>query len=218
MQWQPIRSFETIVRFSCCCNKEFVRDATLMWNAMNACFSFYFTLSLLPEFISAATKGWFHTICRVDGLYTGSYSGKAMYIFTWSKVWGLGDTVLLILRGRDIQFMHLFHHTVVVIEVFFTYLSAGSMARLGVMMNVVMHSLMYSYFVAQDINLKVRELAGFITLLQLAQFVMGCLTILSASWQSNEQQLSQSKELPAQTQWSAEPVIRHLFFNQSVGK
>lgn len=59
-------------------------------------------------------------------------------------------------------------------------IALGAIARLGTMMNVAIHSVMYSYFVVQNFCPKVRRYAPLITILQLLQFVVGCSAILSA--------------------------------------
>ena len=50
-----------------------------------------------------------------------------MYLFCWSKIWELGDTILLAIRGRRIIFLHWFHHTIVVLQVVGTYYNAGAL-------------------------------------------------------------------------------------------
>lgn len=102
-----------------------------------------------------------------------------MYAFCLSKIWELGDTVLLALRGRQIIFLHSFHHAIVMLQVCFTYYTAGSMARLGTVMNSFVHSIMYFYFAVQNVAPGIRFVASSITVLQMSQFVVACTGMVS---------------------------------------
>ena len=48
-----------------------------------------------------------------------------MYAFCLSKIWELGDTILLMMRGRDIILLHVYHHFVVLLQTTLTYRDAG---------------------------------------------------------------------------------------------
>ncbi|KAI6175122.1 hypothetical protein M3Y99_01993900 [Aphelenchoides fujianensis] len=157
----------------------FLRDLSILWNGFNALASFYMFACLLPELLTAFSHGWYYTACKRGTFFTGRWSGHAMYLFCLSKVWELGDTVLLALRGRPVIFLHAFHHSVVMLQVCFTYYSSGSMARLGTVMNSFVHSIMYGYFALQNVVPEVRRVAPLITGLQLAQFVVACVGMLS---------------------------------------
>ncbi|CAD5220282.1 unnamed protein product [Bursaphelenchus okinawaensis] len=156
-----------------------LKDVSIVWNCFNAITSIYMFVLLVPELKMALGNGWYYTTCRVGTFYTGQSSGHAMYLFCLSKLWELGDTVLLVARGRKLMFLHYFHHSVVVIQVMFTYYGAGSMARLGTDMNAFVHSLMYSYFALVNVFPQIRKYAPIITVLQLSQFVVACVGMLS---------------------------------------
>ncbi|KAI6200245.1 hypothetical protein M3Y96_00712700 [Aphelenchoides besseyi] len=156
-----------------------LRDISILWNGMNSLLSLYMFICLLPEFLTSLSNGWYYTICKRGTFYIGYYSGHAMFLFCLSKMWELGDTVLLALRGRQIIFLHSFHHAIVLIQVSFTYYTAGSMARIGTVMNCFVHSIMYGYFAIQNIVPSVRQIAFMITILQLAQFVVACIGMIS---------------------------------------
>lgn len=58
-------------------------------------------------------------------MYTDSLSGPALYLFFWSKSWEFGDTLLLIMRGRKVLFLHAYHHFLVLIQASISYVNAG---------------------------------------------------------------------------------------------
>ncbi|KAK0403769.1 hypothetical protein QR680_017116 [Steinernema hermaphroditum] len=167
-------------------NEELLRMGNVLWNAINAAGSALLLLCLLPEFLSSLLfSGLYGSICDSGTLYSGRWSGWAMHIFVLSKVWELGDTVWLVLRRRPVPFLHAFHHTVVLLQVWISYRSTGAVARWGVVMNLALHTLMYSYFVAQSLSPTVRRMAPFITAAQITQFGTGCTILLRAlqySW------------------------------------
>uniref|UniRef100_A0AC35G5S0 Elongation of very long chain fatty acids protein n=1 Tax=Panagrolaimus sp. PS1159 TaxID=55785 RepID=A0AC35G5S0_9BILA len=180
-------------------DKTLLRDISLVWNSMNALFSFFVVALLLPECIYALFfRGWEYAVCTTGDFFTGRLSGFGMYIFTLSKIWELFDTVLLMLRGRPVIFLHYYHHALVLFQVIFTYPDTGSFARLATMMNAVVHSIMYSYFALATVSTSVRKYSKFVTVAQLLQFIIGCYGILYARGRINRGEFCEtdSNQLP----------------------
>lgn len=239
-----------------------LRDLSIVWNGFNALTSAYMCTLLLPELLAAMRQGgcgcrgdgrtrpgYYFTACKVGDFYTSPASGRAMYLFCLSKIWELGDTVLLALRGRDIIFLHYFHHSVVLIQVVFTYHNAGesgrpprparreagkplstyrmprsasgSMARLGTNMNSFVHALMYSYFALMNLVPGIRGFAPVITCLQMAQFVVACVGMLSLVGYLLAGQECETDKLQLPVHFFVYVVFFVLFahfFQQSYGK
>uniref|UniRef100_A0A914Y1G1 Elongation of very long chain fatty acids protein n=1 Tax=Panagrolaimus superbus TaxID=310955 RepID=A0A914Y1G1_9BILA len=132
------------------------------------------------HYIHNIILGWEYAVCSQGNFLTGRLSGFGMYMFTLSKTWELFDTILLMLRGRPIIFLHYYHHALVLFQVFFTYPNTGSLARMATMMNVIVHSIMYSYFAIATVSTSVRRFSKLVTISQLLQFIIGCFGILYA--------------------------------------
>ncbi|KAI6190625.1 Fatty acid elongation protein 3, protein [Aphelenchoides bicaudatus] len=160
-------------------DRKLLRYLSVIWNGFNCITSLLMFCALLPEFLTSLSNGYHYTVCKQGTAYSGRYSGLAMYAFCLSKIWELGDTVLLAMRGRKIIFLHSFHHCIVMIQVCFTYYTAGSMARLGTVMNSGVHSIMYFYFAVQNVAPGIRCIASTITVLQMSQFVVACTGMVS---------------------------------------
>ena len=62
----------------------------------------------------------------------------------------------------------------------FHFAFSGSFARLATMMNVIVHSVMYSYFALTTLWPSVRRYAKIVTIVQLIQFIIGCYGIMYA--------------------------------------
>ncbi|TKR80323.1 hypothetical protein L596_014412 [Steinernema carpocapsae] len=155
-----------------------LNKGNLIWNGFNAFASGVLFLCLLPEFLySLLFTGFYGSICETRNLYTGRLSGWAIFMFTLSKAWELGDTVWLLARQRPVSSLHFYHHVAVLFEVWISYRSAGSIARWGIIMNLGLHTVMYSYFVAQTLDRNARRMASFITMAQIVQFAISILML-----------------------------------------
>jgi elongation of very long chain fatty acids protein 6 len=75
---------------------------------------------------------------RVSGFWT--------LAFVLSKVPELGDTVFIVLRKQPLIFLHWYHHVTVLIYSWYSYSEYTAAARWFVVMNYIVHSVMYSYY------------------------------------------------------------------------
>ena len=139
-------------------------------------------------------------------------SGFWTWMFVVSKVPELGDTVFIVLRKQKLIFLHWYlckllclicqqnnaliryHHVTVLIYCWYSFSEYTAPARWFVVMNFIVHSLMYSYYFLKasrcehncvffkklykhfiHVRVKVpRYIAMVITSLQLLQMVVGC--------------------------------------------
>lgn len=118
----------------------------------------YFTFPSLFSFIE---------LDRVSGFWT--------WMFTLSKLPELGDTVFIVLRKQPLIFLHWYHHMTVLIYTWYSYSEYTSSARWFIVMNYCVHSIMYSYYALRSVGYSPpRSFAMIITILQLAQMIIGC--------------------------------------------
>ncbi|ETW49562.1 hypothetical protein PFMALIP_02490, partial [Plasmodium falciparum MaliPS096_E11] len=95
-------------------------------------------------------------------------------IFTLTKVVEYGDTLFLILKKKKLTFLHSYHHLSVVIYCLYSQKILVSHAHYFVLLNLIVHSIMYFYFgfiyIFPRILTKIRK---FITCLQIFQMFAG---------------------------------------------
>ena len=107
--------------------------------------------------------------------YVGSGpSGMWTLLFTLSKVAELGDTLLLLIHGKELSFLHVFHHSTVLLWGWQQYVEASAPNFVYTALNLFVHTLMYTYFALAVYNgaANMRTAAAIITTVQCSQFVI----------------------------------------------
>lgn len=95
------------------------------------------------------------------------------------RVVDLTDTVIFVLRKRDrqISFLHLYHHvSVLLMGWYFMRFYAVQMAAYPVVINSIVHMIMYTYYFISSFGDKapkiLQKVKPFITIMQMVQFVI----------------------------------------------
>ncbi|KAK3264660.1 hypothetical protein CYMTET_26613 [Cymbomonas tetramitiformis] len=68
------------------------------------------------------------------------------YVYYLSKFYELIDTAVLILRGKGLNFLHVFHHASVILMAYLWLECAQSLQTIALMTNTFIHVIMYSYY------------------------------------------------------------------------
>ncbi|BDA40990.1 Putative elongation of fatty acids protein DDB_G0272012 [Coccomyxa sp. Obi] len=68
------------------------------------------------------------------------------YTYYLSKYYEFLDTVLLVLKAKPLSFLHVFHHSVVVVMSFLWLDAAQSLQQIALLTNTGIHVLMYYYY------------------------------------------------------------------------
>ena len=58
----------------------------------------------------------------------------------------LGDTIFIVLRKQKLIFLHWYHHITVLIYCWYSFSQYTAPARWFVVMNFIVHSIMYTYY------------------------------------------------------------------------
>tara|TARA_R110002050_G_scaffold121138_1_gene239427 strand:+ start:51 stop:881 length:831 start_codon:yes stop_codon:yes gene_type:complete len=90
-----------------------------------------------------------------------------MYLFYLSKFIEFTDTFLLILGGKPIIWLHLFHHSTTMSLCYAAFESGSSLEIVVVLLNCLVHTVMYLYFALPQPVLK-----PYITRCQMLQFII----------------------------------------------
>lgn len=89
------------------------------------------------------------------------------------RISAVGDTVFLVLRKRPIIFLHWFHHALTFLYMWFSFSYPQAAIRWGVLMNVIVHSIMYTYYAIRAFGIRTpRFVSMSVTVLQILQFLI----------------------------------------------
>ncbi|OTF75820.1 hypothetical protein BLA29_005725 [Euroglyphus maynei] len=96
------------------------------------------------------------------------------WFFTLSKAPELIDTMFIVLRKRRLIQLHWIHHTLTLIYSWFVFGDVPSTARWMVNMNLMVHTLMYSYYALTAMGYRLpRQVNVTLTTLQIIQMLFG---------------------------------------------
>ncbi|KAK8773129.1 hypothetical protein V5799_012374 [Amblyomma americanum] len=145
------------------------------WNVLLSAFSVVGACRTIPELVHVLREfGFSHSVCNNSYIEHDRVSGFWTWMFVLSKVPELGDTVFIILRKRELIFLHWYHHVTVLVFSWYFYQQHIAPARWYVVMNYVVHSLMYSYFALRSFGVRMPRWTGVcVTSLQIVQMLMG---------------------------------------------
>eukprot|EP00128_Syssomonas_multiformis_P010667 Colp12_sorted_trinity150504_noHs@16449 len=92
-----------------------------------------------------------------------------VYIYYLSKFYELLDTVILVLKKKDVIFLHWYHHSIVIWMVFLWLEYHLTFGHLGMLANTLVHTFMYYYYYAAARKMDV-WFKRHITNIQIVQF------------------------------------------------
>lgn len=99
---------------------------------------------------------------------------SAMWYFYLSKYVEFVDTIFLIVRGKDVSWLHYLHHIGAPINMGIIYWSRIEAGWIFSLLNGIIHTFMYAYFAAASMKVKVPKFFKMsLTTLQILQFLTG---------------------------------------------
>ncbi|KAL5506580.1 hypothetical protein EMCRGX_G008257 [Ephydatia muelleri] len=152
-----------------------LRAALCMWSTALSAFSFYAVLRIYPpSFNMVYVGGWRHAVCDSRS-YVGSVgTGVWAFLFPFSKLPELFDTLFIVLRKSKLNFLHVYHHITVFVYCWYSYAyPIGPGIWFGIV-NYTVHSIMYAYYALTATGRRLpRWVSTCITLIQLSQMFVG---------------------------------------------
>jgi hypothetical protein len=110
------------------------------------------------------------------------HSNMWVMLFIYSKVPELLDTIFIVLRKKELIFLHWYHHIVTMWFCWFAWARRLECGGGFALMNLMVHSIMYCYYACSAMDLYWPNWARqSVTTLQLSQMVFG-LAILGTAW------------------------------------
>ncbi|NXG67243.1 ELOV6 protein, partial [Hemiprocne comata] len=116
-----------------------------------------------------STKGFKQSVCS-QSFYVHPISKLWVYLFVWSKLLEMGDTMFIILQKKKLIFLHWFHHVSTLMITWYNNMVAGS--SWIVVLNSSIHAIMYSYYSMRVAGFQVpRFIAMVITISHIVQLL-----------------------------------------------
>jgi hypothetical protein len=145
----------------------------VLWNFLLSFFSMVMFFGMGRGALKVfAAKGFVNLICDGSTMFLHEQPfSMYLVLFALSKFPELFDTVLLVVRGRDIRFLHWYHHLTVLLYCWLAMQAAFPSGLFGII-NAFVHSVMYYYYARSGQGVRLR-FAKFITVIQLSQMVAG---------------------------------------------
>jgi hypothetical protein len=137
---------------------------------------------------AVASDGFLNTVCNDPFSFKtddSQHPTLALFLFAFSKIPELGDTVFLILKGKRVRFLQWYHHSTVML---FCWLAIATEYTPGIWFaatNYAVHAIMYMYFFLMAFDAfksVVKAIAPLVTVIQIAQMVFGLFINGYAVW------------------------------------
>jgi fatty acid elongase 3 len=94
-----------------------------------------------------------------------------IYVFQWSKIYEFLDTVILVLKKKQLLYLHVWHHCTTYLLVWFSLTGEMSIQFLSQTVNCFVHIPMYYYYWMSSMGYQNIWWKKYITSLQIFQFV-----------------------------------------------
>lgn len=143
------------------------------WNLALAIFSISGSIRVLPVFAFNLTlNGIFGFTCHYPDFH--QIFVFWVWLFVFSKVLELGDTIFVLFRKKNLLFLHYYHHSVTLIVTWILAKEPNSLSLWYASVNFLVHAFMYTYFALCLLKWKIpRIVAMLITSLQFIQMLVG---------------------------------------------
>jgi len=139
----------------------------IVLSVASACLFLAFTQEL---YRMISEYGFWSAWCDVEGRWTSGRIYYLLYINYILKYVELGDTVLLVLRGKPTPFLHVYHHAATLVLCLTQLHSRSSLQWLVVVVNLFVHIIMYGFYALHALKYDVWW-KRYLTVLQIVQFV-----------------------------------------------
>ena len=161
-----------------------LKNSVFIWNFTLAVFSFFGCISTFPHLVHhIISNGFVYTTCNTEVFSHHPRIVLWGFLFCLSKLIELGDTVFIVLRKGELNFLHWYHHATVLLFAHYTFgrPTESAVELYFSSINYTTHAIMYTYFALRASNVRVPSNAHvFIAILQILQmFVCMIVTIIA---------------------------------------
>ena len=151
-----------------------LRRPLIVWSGSMAIINLMGSLKIVPELLHTLQKhGWIHSLCDPGIIYHGPtrfWTSLCVVL----KVAELGDTAFAILRKQSLPFLQWYHHTVMLLSVFYLYSDHPASCRWYSSFLYIGHAALYGYYTIKALNISIPEwYKKVITAVTIIQTVIG---------------------------------------------
>jgi elongation of very long chain fatty acids protein 6 len=131
-----------------------IRRFQVLWNFSLSVFSFCGMVRMVPQLVGAVLHlGFRASMCQDPREYGGhGASGLWTFLFIFSKIPELFDTVFVVLGKRPLLFLQWYHHITVLLFSWHSYATLSAAGIWFISMNYTVHFVMYFYFALMGIS------------------------------------------------------------------
>jgi len=156
-----------------------------LWQAGLAVFSLLGSIHVLPHvFDTVYRHGGTQLVCK-NNLHTVRDVGVWSLAFAVSKVVEFGDTIIIVLRKRQLRLIQYYHHLMTMVYCWVGLLYQGEQSNVIFVfggMNYLVHTIMYTWYAVSALGYRSpRWIMMAVTLLQLAQMFLGVAATVTLS-------------------------------------
>jgi len=125
--------------------------------------------------------------CDSDGSLWAAGLGAWSYIFYVSKFYEFADTWVLLLKGKEASFLQVYHHAGIAFIMWGAVASQSAWLLFVVLLNSVIHTLMYTYFLIKTVRPQTEiKAAKYLTKAQIGQFLLGIASTVGIFFMGDE--------------------------------
>jgi len=150
-------------------------------NFVMCVFSFVVLCAVAPPIYRAYSGGYWHAVHPGFGMEWKNVAFWS-WLFYMSKYYEFIDTAILIVKGSRPGGLQVYHHMGAVIGMYVMLISHSPASSVWLGLNAFIHTLMYAYFLAASLGIRLNAVKPFITSLQIVQFFAGNYLGLSFYW------------------------------------
>jgi hypothetical protein len=153
-----------------------------LWNFILAVYSIVGAIQIVPYFVyTLVTSGPAYFLTRIATMTYGQGGPVSFWCltFAFSKYAELLDTAFLVLRKKPVSLLHWYHHATVLVVSLQTFAVNGPTGIIMCGMNIVVHSVMYTYYFLAAVLDRPPSWGRLVTKMQIAQMVAG--TVMAVS-------------------------------------
>jgi elongation of very long chain fatty acids protein 6 len=144
------------------------------WNMTLSVLSGVGAFIMIPVALADFQKHGSLAVCT-GNMFLNEYTAFVTVLFNLSKFFEFVDTLFVVTRKSQLEFLHWYHHILTCIYCWHASYVAVTTGPLFATMNLFVHAIMYFYYGLYAIDVKVLyPFRKLITLIQISQMVGGC--------------------------------------------